>query len=89
MPYVTDDDSKATRRITQIEQQLQEAKAVFERWLATGGTLGNAAELAQREREGKTLTDQHAGPSLTGYRALSVAAERLAITLLEGADIVI
>jgi hypothetical protein len=32
MPYVTNDDSKAARRITEIEQQLQEAKAEFDRW---------------------------------------------------------
>ena len=38
MPYVTDDDSKAARRIAEIEQQLQEAKAEFDRWLAAGGT---------------------------------------------------
>ena len=58
MPYVTDDDSKAARRITEIERQLQEAKAEFDRWLAEGGTPTNAAELAQREREGKQRTDR-------------------------------
>jgi hypothetical protein len=58
MPYVTDDDSKAVQRITEIERRLQEAKAEFERWLAAGGTPKDAAELAQREREGKTLTDR-------------------------------
>lgn len=58
MPYVTDDDSKAARRITEIGQRLQEAKAEFERWLAAGGVPSSAAELAQREREGKTLTDR-------------------------------
>ena len=36
MPYVTDDDSKAVKRIAEIEQQLQETKAEFERWLAAG-----------------------------------------------------
>jgi len=58
MPYVTDDDSKAVQRITEIEQQLQEAKAKFERWLAAACTLTTAAELAQREQEGKILTDR-------------------------------
>lgn len=58
MPYVTDDDSKAVQKITEIRQRLQEAKAEFERWLAGGGTPTSAAELAQREREGKTLTDR-------------------------------
>jgi hypothetical protein len=58
MPYVTDDDSKAARRITEIQRQLQEAKAALDRWLAEGGTPSSAAELARREREGKTLTDQ-------------------------------
>jgi len=58
MPYVTDDDSKAVQRITEIERQLQEAKAEFERWLAEGSTSTSAAELAQREREGKVLTDR-------------------------------
>jgi len=36
MPYVTDDDSKAVQRITEIQRQLQEAKAEFERWLVAG-----------------------------------------------------
>ncbi len=58
MPYVTDDDSKAAQRITEIAQQLQEAKTKLDRWLATVGTPRNAAELAQREREGKVLTDR-------------------------------
>jgi hypothetical protein len=58
MPYVTDDDSKAVQRITEIGQQLQEAKTEFGRWLAAKGTPGSAAELAQHEREGKTLTDR-------------------------------
>ena len=58
MPYVTDDDSKAARRITEIGQQLQEAKTDFDRWMAAGGTPKDASELAQREREGKVLTDR-------------------------------
>jgi hypothetical protein len=58
MPYVTDDDSKAARKITEIEQQLQETKAEIERSLAATGTPTNAGELARREREGKTLTDR-------------------------------
>jgi hypothetical protein len=57
MPYVTD-DSKAVQRITEIERRLQEAKAEWERWLAAGCTPTGAAELAQREREGKALTDR-------------------------------
>jgi hypothetical protein len=58
MPYFTDDDSKAVHKIAEIEQQLQEAKAEFDRWLATANTLASAAELIQREREGKALTDR-------------------------------
>jgi len=76
MPYVTDDDSKAAQRITEIEQQLQEAKAEFERWLAAGRTPTNAAELAQREREGKERTDrlQALATALELQRALASAA---------------
>ncbi len=76
MPYVTDDDSKAARRITEIEQELQEAKAEFERWLAAGGTLKGASELAQREREGKVLTDrlQALATALELQRALASPA---------------
>ena len=58
MPYVTNDGSKAVQRIAEIERQLQEAKAEFERWLAKGIAPTSAAELAQREREGKGLTDR-------------------------------
>jgi len=58
MPYVTNDNSKAARRITEIEQELQEAKADFDRWLAVGETPKDASELAQREREGKALADR-------------------------------
>jgi len=58
MPYVTDDDSKATRKIAEIEQQLQETKAELDRWLAASGTPAGAGELIQREREGKSLTDR-------------------------------
>ena len=67
MPYVADDDSKAAQRITEIERQLQEAKAELDRWLAAGYTPTNAAELVQREREGKALTDR--------VQALAVALE--------------
>jgi hypothetical protein len=76
MPYVTDDDSKATRRITEIERQLQEAKAEFERWLAAGHSITSAAELAQREREGKQRTDrlQALGTGLELQRALAGVA---------------
>jgi len=58
MPYVTDDDSKAVQRITEIERELQETKAEFERWLAAGGDPMTAAELSQRERQAKQRTDQ-------------------------------
>jgi hypothetical protein len=76
MPYVTDDDSKAARRITEIKDQLQEAKAAFECWLAAGGTLTDAAALARREREGKALTDrlQALATALELQRALASAA---------------
>jgi hypothetical protein len=67
MPYVTDDDSKATRRIAELKQRLQETRAEFERWLAATSTPTGAAELAQREREGKTLTDR--------LQALAIALE--------------
>jgi hypothetical protein len=58
MPYVTDDNSKAIQRITEIEQRLQETKVEWDRWLTAGYTPISAAELAQREREGKALTDR-------------------------------
>ena len=76
MPYVTDDDSKAVRRITEIEGELQEAKAEFERWLAGGCTLTSAAELAQREREAKQHMDriQALATALELQRALASAA---------------
>jgi hypothetical protein len=76
MPYVTDDDSKATRKITEIEGELQEAKADLERWLVAAPTLTNAAELIQREREGKVLTDrvQALATALDLQRALASAA---------------
>jgi len=67
MPYVTNDDSKANRRITEIEEELQEAKNKFEQWLTDGGTMTDAAQLALREREGKVLTDR--------LQALAVALE--------------
>ncbi len=76
MPYVTDDDSKATKKIAEIQQQLQEIKAELDRWLAGGGTPTSAAELAQREREGKTLTDrlQALATALELQRALASPA---------------
>jgi len=58
MPYVTNDDSKAVQRITEIQQRLQEAKTDWGQWLAAGYTPTSAAELVQREREAKTLTDR-------------------------------
>ena len=76
MPYVTDDDSKAVRRITEIEGQLQEAKADLERWLAAPRTLTSAAELAQMEQERKKLMDrlQTLAAALELQRALAGAA---------------
>jgi hypothetical protein len=76
MPYVTDGDSKAVRRITEIEEQLQEAKAEFERWLAALDTPITATELAQREQEGKQHTDrlQALVTALELQRALASAA---------------
>jgi hypothetical protein len=67
MPYVTDDDSKATKKIAEIERRLQETKAELDRWLTGAGTPASAGELAQREREGKGLTDR--------LQALAVALE--------------
>jgi hypothetical protein len=67
MPYVTDDDSKAVQRITEIQQRLQEARAELERWLAAGDVLTSATDLAGREREGKALTDR--------LQALAIALE--------------
>jgi hypothetical protein len=58
MPYVTDDDSKAVQRITGIRQRLQEARTDWERWLAAGYMPTSAAELVQRQREGKALTNR-------------------------------
>ncbi|MCL4192653.1 MAG: hypothetical protein KJZ87_13055 [Thermoguttaceae bacterium] len=76
MPYVTDDDSKAVQRITEIERQLQEAKGELDRWLAAGDTPSSAAELTQREREGKALTDrlQALATALATQRALASPA---------------
>jgi hypothetical protein len=76
MPYVTDGDSKAVQRITEIQQRLQEAKAELDRWLVAGGTPTSAAELAQREREGKALTDrlQALAIALDVQRALASSA---------------
>jgi len=36
MPYVTDDDSKAVKRIAEIERELQERNTELDEWLATG-----------------------------------------------------
>lgn len=58
MPYVKDDDSKAVRRIAEIEQELQETKAELDRWLSAASTPTRAAELTQRERDSKALTDR-------------------------------
>lgn len=58
MPYVTDDDSKAVQRITEIGRDLQETKAELERWLAAGGDPMTASDLSQRERRAKEITDQ-------------------------------
>jgi hypothetical protein len=76
MPYVTDDDSKAVQRIAEIEQRLQGAKAELDRWLAAGYTPTTATELAQREREGKALTDrlQALATALEVQRALASPA---------------
>jgi hypothetical protein len=76
MPYVTDDDSKAVRKKTEIERQLHEAKAELGRWLAAGCTPTTATELAQREREGKAITDrlQALATALELQRALASPA---------------
>jgi hypothetical protein len=75
MPYVTDDDSKATRKIAEIERQLQETRAEFERWLAAADVPSNAGELAQWESDTKTLTDrlQALATALKLQRALASA----------------
>ena len=75
MPYVTD-GSKAVQRITEIERELQEARAELEWWLAAGCTPTGASELTQREREGKALTDrlQAAATALEVQRALASPA---------------
>ena len=75
MPYVTD-GSKAVQRITEIERELQEARAELERWLAAGCTPTGASELTQREREGKALTDrlQAVATALEVQRALASPA---------------
>ena len=75
MPYVTDDDSKAVRKIAEIMRQLQETKAELDQWLAATGTPASAAELIQRERDGKMLTDrlQALATALELQRALASA----------------
>jgi hypothetical protein len=73
MPYVTDDDSKAVKRIAEIERELQEAKAEFGRWLAAASTPTTPAELIERERGAKARTDriQALGAALELQRALA------------------
>ena len=58
MPCFTDVDSKATQRIAEIEQELQEVRAEIDRWVAAAGTPVTATEMIEREREGKALTDR-------------------------------
>jgi hypothetical protein len=58
MPYVTDDDSKAVKRIAEIEQELQERKAELDEWVTASEPPSNAAAMAQRERATKALTDR-------------------------------
>jgi hypothetical protein len=58
MPHVTDDDSKAVKRIAEIGQELQEAKAELDRWLAAGGAPTSAKEMVERERRTKALMDR-------------------------------
>lgn len=58
MPYVTDDDSKAVKRITEIERELQETIGELERRLAARSTPMSAAEMIERERGTKALTDR-------------------------------
>jgi hypothetical protein len=58
MPYVTDDDSKAVRRIAEIAQELQETKAKLDNWLAAAATPRSAEEVMARERGTKALTDR-------------------------------
>jgi hypothetical protein len=76
MPYVTDDNSKAVQRIAEIEQRLQEAKTDLDRWLTAGYAPTGAAALAQRDREGKALTDrlQALATALEVQRALASPA---------------
>ena len=79
MPYVTDDDSKAVRRIAEIERELQEAKADLERWLAArtcSGPPTTAAELMAEGTGGKVLTDrlQALATALELQRALASPA---------------
>src|SRR4030067_781152 len=76
MPYVTDDDSKAVKRIAEMEGELQEAKAEFERWLAAGTTPTSPAELIEQERGAKARTDriQALTAALELQRALAGAA---------------
>ena len=87
MPYVTDNDSKAVRRIAEIERELQEAKAELDQWIGVASTPKNAAEVMARERFTKTLTDriQALTSALEMQRALASATvheqERMLATL--------
>jgi hypothetical protein len=58
MAYVTDDDSKATRRITEIERELQATIGELEQRLAARSALTSVAEMVAKERETKSLTDR-------------------------------
>jgi hypothetical protein len=58
MPWFKDDDSKADKKIAEIEQQLQETKSEFDQWLSAAATPAGAADLIERERKGKVLTDR-------------------------------
>ena len=50
MPYVTDDDSKAAQRITEIRAAVARGKNGVRPMADDGRHADNAAELAQRER---------------------------------------
>jgi hypothetical protein len=58
MPYVTDDDSKAVARIAEVTRELQETKANLARRLADDYAPTTVAELVERERSTKALTDR-------------------------------
>ena len=58
MPYVTDDDSKAVARIAEVTRELQETKANLAQRLADVYAPTTVAELIERERSTKALTDR-------------------------------